>query len=217
MVYRGGNIKKATVYVVDDDEQVRATLSNVLRFGNYDFRTFSDPLQLLNYPLSTEYSCLILDLTLPSMSGLELQRKLVQKGLVLPVIIYSGNACIDTAVSAMTGGAFTVLQKPVDNKVLTATIDRAIADFAIKRGDSVKNKQAFEYLKVLSKRELEIARLISAGQTSVSIAEDLNLSTRTVEAHRAAIFIKLQIKAAGPLAQLMLRADLHTSSQPFKG
>jgi FixJ family two-component response regulator len=197
------------VYILDDDVDVRTTLSNIFRFNGFDVRTFSDPRDLLQHPLRYHDSCLILDLAMPNMGGLELQRHIREQGVVLPIIIYTGTASIESAVCAMSGGAFTVLQKPTENSKLVAAVKKAINEFKTKQNEYDKNREAFEQVAALTKREYEISLLIVEGLTSQAIAKKLFISARTVEAHRAAIFYKLHIKAIGPLAQLILRADLH--------
>jgi FixJ family two-component response regulator len=198
-----------TVYILDDDVDVRTTLSNIFRFNGFDVRVFSTPEDLIKHPVKSDNSCLILDLSMPTMGGLELQRQIRKRGAVLPIIIYSGTASIDSAVSAMADGAFTVLQKPAENSKLIAAVKKAVSELQTKQNELTQNKLAFEKMSALTKREYEICLLIVAGLTSSAIAEKLFISARTVEAHRAAIWQKLNIKAVGPLAQLVLRADLY--------
>ena len=118
-------MSKITVYILDDDVDVRTTLSNVFRFNDFNVHVFAKPQDLLNYNLKSIDSCMVLDLAMPEMNGIELQRKLREQGVVLPIIIYSGTANIDTAVSAMSQGAYTVLQKPADNKALINAVNLA--------------------------------------------------------------------------------------------
>ncbi|WP_404419933.1 response regulator transcription factor [Marinospirillum sp.] len=196
------------VYVVDDDELVLETLDSVFTFAGFTVTTFNQAKDFLAASLEPENSCLILDLRMPHMSGLELQRSLIERQIDLPVIIYSGNADVATTVRAMSGGAFTLVQKPLSNDLLIETVREAMKSHQQAREENAGFIEAEQRLQVLSEREKTVARLAAEGLTATEIADQLCVSTRTAEAHKANIFKKLNIRSVAVLAQLVLMARL---------
>lgn len=198
---------KPTIYIVDDDELILATLQNVFSQSGFRVRTFSDAKSFLLASLESN-CCLILDLNMPDMSGLELQQYLKSQDISIPVIIYTGKADVATAVKAMTDGAYTLVQKPVSNDILIQKVDQAIKQHNARQRHSALCKEAIQKLSLLSERELDVAYLAAAGLSATTIAEKLFISPRTAEAHKASIFNKLDIKSVASLAQLVLLSTL---------
>lgn len=196
------------IYIVDDDELVLETLKTVLFCAGYQVSTFSTATALLQQVKDVQKGCLIIDLWMPEIDGLELQQRLLQHGIDLPVIFLSGAADVDSAVQAMTKGASTFLQKPVSNTVLLDAVQMAIAQHQQKCAQAAPAKTAREALKVLSERELAIARLAADGLSAPLIAEKLYISARTVEAHKASVFAKLNINTIAQLTRLVVLANL---------
>lgn len=196
------------IYVVDDDELVLDTLNAVFSFAGFNVTTFNQAEVFLAANLPTDNCCLILDLRMPNMSGLELQRLLAERQIDLPVIIYSGNADVATTVRAMSGGAFTLVQKPISNDLLIETVRDAMR----KHQQQFKEKQQFAEaetrLSQLTDRERAVALLATEGMSAAEIADRLCISARTAEAHKASIFKKLNIKSVALLAQLVVMARL---------
>ncbi|SNY45895.1 two component transcriptional regulator, LuxR family [Arsukibacterium tuosuense] len=196
------------IYIVDDDELVLETLKNVLFCSGYTVKTYLTATTFLANVKDVQQGCLIVDLRMPEIDGLELQQRLRQQQIDLPVIFLSGAADIDSAVQAMASGAFTFLQKPVSNPVLLETIQTAIAQHHLKRTQAEPVKAARQALSALSERELAIARLAAEGLSATSIAEKLYISARTVEAHKASVFVKLNIKTVAQLTRLVVLANI---------
>jgi two-component system response regulator FixJ len=146
---------------------------------------------------------------MPEIGGIEFQQRLQQKGVNIPIVFYTGKADIDSAVDAMSGGAFTLVRKPAQNRVLIEKVMGAITAHQELNPFSEQSEQAYVSLKALSKRELQVALLVADGETATDIAEHLFISRRTVEAHRASIFEKLAMKSVARLAQLVLLAKVH--------
>lgn len=198
---------KSNIYIVDDDELVLDTLKRVLLFAGYDVEVFDTANSVLETLKDTQEGCLIIDLRMPEMDGLELQQQLQQQNINLPVIFFSGAADVESAVKAMQKGAFTFLQKPVSNDLLLETIQTAITQHQQKYSSSLPAKTARQALNLLSRRELDVARLTSEGLSATEIADKLYISTRTVEAHKASAFTKLNIHNNAQLTRLVILAD----------
>lgn len=198
-----------TIYIVDDEFSVRDTLKNVFLMAGFIVHVFDTPLSAIECRLETKNSCILLDLSMPEMGGIEFQRLLHEKNVSIPIVFYTGKADIDSAVDAMSGGAFTLVRKPAQNHVLIEKVLGAIKAHEELDPFSEQSEQAYASLKILSKRELQVALLVANGETAAEIAEHLFISRRTVEAHRASIFEKLAMKSVARLAQLVLLAKMH--------
>lgn len=202
-------MKNKIIYIVDDEASVRTTLENVFRLAGFIVHVFESPLLAIESQLETKNSCILLDLSMPEIGGIEFQQRLQQKGVNIPIVFYTGKADIDSAVDAMSGGAFTLVRKPAQNRVLIEKVMGAITAHQELNPFSEQSEQAYVSLKALSKRELQVALLVADGETATDIAEHLFISRRTVEAHRASIFEKLAMKSVARLAQLVLLAKVH--------
>jgi len=196
------------IYIVDDDALVLETLKTVFFCAGYQVSAFSSATALLQQLNDVQQGCLIIDLRMPEIDGLELQQRLLQHDIDLPVIFLSGAADIDSAVQAMATGAFTFLQKPVSNTVLLNAVQTAITQHQQKRVQAEPQKAALQALAVLSERELNVARLAAEGLSASAIAEQLFISARTVEAHKASVFTKLNINTIAQLTRLVVLANL---------
>jgi len=196
------------IYIVDDDELVLETLKTVLFCAGYQVFTFSAASTLLQQVKDVQQGCLIVDLRMPEIDGLQLQQQLQLQGIDLPVIFLSGAADVDSAVQAMAKGAFTFLQKPVSNSVLIDAVQTALTKHQQQQAQLAPVKTARQALSILSERELNIARLAAEGLSATGIAEKLHISARTVEAHKASVFAKLNIHTIAQLTRLVVLANL---------
>jgi len=194
---------KLPVYVVDDDKAVTNSLKSVLEYAGYQVYCFAGAVDFLQSKPEPS-GVLILDLKLPDIHGLEVQQRLVKKGVYLPIIIYSGTADIPDTVSALKEGAYTVLQKPVAAKQLIDVIDEAAKHAEKVRQDLVAKQTAAEQVDKLSPRELSIALLTAEGLSATQIAEKLFISKRTAETHKSNIFKKLDIGSTAPLIRMLM-------------
>jgi two-component system response regulator FixJ len=181
----------------------------VFRLAGFVVHTFNNPFSAIESSLETKNSCILLDLSMPEMDGIEFQKLLHEKRISIPIVFYTGKADIDSAVDAMSGGAFTLVRKPAANSVLIEKVLDAIKMHKDLEPFSDESEQAFAALQILSKRELQVALLVANGETAAFIAENLFISRRTVEAHRANTFEKLEIKSVARLAQLVQIAKVH--------
>lgn len=194
---------------MDDEVSVRTTLENVFQLAGFVVQAFDNPFIAIESKLETNNSCILLDLSMPEMGGIEFQQLLHEKKISIPIVFYTGKADIDSAVDAMSGGAFTLVRKPAANSVLIEKVLDAIKMHTDQYAFSDESRQAYTSLKVLSKRELQVALLVANGETAAEIAEHLFISRRTVEAHRANTFEKLEIKSVARLTTLMMLAKVH--------
>jgi two-component system, LuxR family, response regulator FixJ len=192
-----------SVFIVDDDPDIRDSLSMLLQSAGYATRTFESATSLLDSSAHETVGCLIVDVQMPEMDGITLQKELVERRSPLQVIVMTGHADIPIAVGAMKAGAVDFLEKPFDEPVLLESVRRAL-DRATSAGDQVKESRgAAARLALLTERERQVLDLIVAGKANKVIAHELSISPRTVEIHRARVMEKMD---AGNLADLVRKA-----------
>jgi FixJ family two-component response regulator len=195
------------VYVVDDDEAVRDSLTWLLESNGYTVRCHASAerfLQSLQNTDKSTISCLILDVRMPGMSGVELQERLISENLPMPISFITGHGDVSMAVSTMKRGAVDFIEKPFKENELCALVERMLTkarvDFA--QADQRKNTQSL--LSKLTGRERQVLERIVAGRLNKQIADDLSISIKTVEAHRANIMEKLNVNTVADLLRLAL-------------
>lgn len=195
------------IYIIDDDELVLATLKNILFSAGYSVLAYSSAQDFFRQQTDIRDGCIIVDLHMPSVSGLQLQQRLKDNNIDLPVIFLSGVADVESAVEAMVAGAVTFLQKPVTNQALLVAVANALENYQQKIDRVAPIIEASKLLTLLSERELEIATLSAAGLSAGNIAKELYISNRTVEAHKASIFNKLGVNNIAQLTRLIILAE----------
>jgi FixJ family two-component response regulator len=189
-----------TVFVVDDDEGVRNSLRFLLKSVGLTTQTLSSASEFLDTYKPSQPGCLVLDVRMPGMSGLELQQQLNVRGAVIPVIFITGHGDIPMAVEAMQQGAFDFLQKPFRDQELIDRIQRALELDGRNRAALDQHARIRERLDSLTPREREVLALMTRGQPNKIMAAELGVSQRTVEIHRARVMEK---SGAASLAQLV--------------
>jgi len=189
-----------TVFVVDDDEGVRNSLRFLLKSVGLATRTLDSASEFLEAYKASQPGCLVLDVRMPGMSGLELQQQLNLRGAVIPVIFITGHGDIPMAVEAMQQGAFDFLQKPFRDQDLIDRIQRALERDAKNRAALDQHAKIRERLESLTPREREVLALMTRGKPNKIMAAELGVSQRTVEIHRARVMEK---SGATSLAQLV--------------
>jgi two-component system, LuxR family, response regulator FixJ len=189
-----------TVFVVDDDEGVRNSLRFLLKSVGLTTRTLASAGEFLDLYKPNQPGCLVLDVRMPGMSGLELQQQLNLRGAVIPVIFITGHGDIPMAVEAMQQGAFDFLQKPFRDQDLIDRIQRALERDAHNRAALEQHTKIRERLESLTPREREVLTLMTRGKPNKVMAAELGVSQRTVEIHRARVMEK---SGAASLAQLV--------------
>jgi two-component system, LuxR family, response regulator FixJ len=196
--------RKPVVYIVDDDDGMRRALTVLITTVGYQPVAFAKPTEFLAKYDPNQPSCLVLDVRMPEMSGLEVQQQLNKKGSMLPVILISGHGDIPMAVQAMKDGAFDFLQKPFRDQELLDRINGALKRDAENREsvDRLADLKARE--ESLTPREREVLALVVDGKANKVIAIDLGLSERTVEIHRANVMEKMGARSVAHLVKMHL-------------
>ncbi|HEY0435441.1 MAG TPA: response regulator FixJ [Phenylobacterium sp.] len=197
-----------TVYIVDDDEGVRGALRFLLEAARIEVRLFESAVDFLREAESLAPGCIVTDVRMPEIDGLELVRRLKAQGLPHPVIVITGHGDIPLAVEAMKAGALDFLEKPFEDDVLLGSI-RAALDADEHAAKAEAAKRTFEgLLASLSPREQEVLHGVVAGKLSKTIAHELGISPRTVEIYRANMMMKTQAKSLSELVRMALLAGL---------
>jgi two-component system, LuxR family, response regulator FixJ len=195
---------KPTIFIVDDDPSVRDSMKMMLQSVGFDVKTFVSAQDFLTAKLQERPGCLILDVRMPGMSGLDLQEKLVSAKTPLPVIFITGHGTVPMSVRAMKAGAVDFLQKPFEEQDLLDAIYRAIDQQREKKLITEETDQIQKRLDALTPREHEVFSLLVTGMANKEAAYLLGTSERTIKAHRAQIMEKMK---AGSLADLVRFAE----------
>ncbi len=197
----------ATVFIVDDDEAVRDSLRLLLKSIGLPVRTFASAQEFLpNYDVRHP-GCLVLDIRMPGMSGLELQQQLNVRGATIPVVFITGHGDIPMAVEAMQHGAFDFLQKPFRDQDLIDRVQRALERDAGIRAQLKATDRIREHLASLTPREREVLDLVTAGKPNKVMAGDLDVSQRTIEIHRARVMEKMQARSLAQLVRMLMEIE----------
>jgi RNA polymerase sigma factor (sigma-70 family) len=197
-----------TVYVVDDEPTIRDSLAMLLRSVGLQSRTFASAKDFLGGYQRGSLACLVADVRMPGMSGLELQETLRATDAALPVIIITGHGDIAMAVRAMKAGAADFIEKPFNEQVLIDAVHRALAQQQPAPPPSASRAELEARLATLTPREREVFLLIAEGRPNKVVATRLGLSTRTVEVHRAKVMEKLQARSLADLVRMAIACEL---------
>ncbi len=196
--------KKGTIYVVDDDEAVRDSLQWLLEGKEYRVRCFESAESFLSRYDAREVACLIVDIRMGGMTGLELQNRLIEARSPLPIVFITGHGDVPMAVDTMKKGAMDFIQKPFKEDQLVALVERMLdqAKDTFAEHQSAANRGAL--MARLTLREAQVLERIVAGRLNKQIADDLGISIKTVEAHRANIMEKLNANTVADLLKIAL-------------
>ena len=200
------NPRTATVFVVDDDSSTRELMSFLMKRNGLAVEVFPDARSFLAAYAADCPGCLVLDLNMPGMSGLDLQQYLKEQGVLLPVIFLSGRADIPKAVQAVREGAIDFIEKPFDYKHVVERVRDCLERDRAARAGLDRKRVACERLGQLTQREREVLDLVVAGKMNREIAESLDISIKTVEAHRARLMEKLEVGSVAELVQAVVAA-----------
>lgn len=194
------------VVVIDDDEAVRDSLSMLLESVGLQHRQYGTATSFLDDLDSLRHGCLVLDIRMPGMSGLELQVELNRREVLLPIIFITGHGDIGMAVKAMRLGALDFIAKPYHEQELLDRIHEALAYDASKRDRVHDHEQLLARIETLSKREHQVFERVAGGQANKVIAQDLGVSERTVEVHRSEVMKKMGARTLAKLVRMHLEA-----------
>jgi len=201
------------VYIVDDDDAVRHSLSVLLESKAYIVRSFGSAPEFLAAAPSLPVGCLIADIRMPEMDGLELQQRLIERSLHFPMIVITGHGDVPLAVRAMKAGAIDFIEKPFASEAILDSLAAAVVHLATPHEQDPMRAAAAAKLALLSPREREVLEGLLAGLPNKSIAYDLAISPRTVEIHRARVMDKMGARSLSELIRLTLAAGVRPSSQ----
>ena len=196
-----------TVFVVDDDESVRGSLRFLLRSAGLESRAFASAPEFLTSYDPAQPGCLVLDVRMPGMSGLELQQELNLRGAIIPVIFITGHGDIPMAVEAMQHGAHDFLQKPFRDEDLIERVRRALEKDAKARAALEEHKTIHTRLESLTPREREVLALMVRGKPNKIMAHELGVSQRTVEIHRARVMEKSGASSLAELVRMVMDVE----------
>src|SRR3989338_5873567 len=200
--------QQATVWVVDDDKAVLESLQWLMESVGYTVKTFTKAMDFLSTYEPIRIGCLVFDVRMQGMTGLELQESMGKRGIKIPVIFITGHGDVSMAVRAMKAGAMEFLSKPVNNQILLEAVNKAILkDIEIKK-QSKQNEHAIALVKTLTPREFEVMGLMVAGKLNKIIAYELGISLSTVELHRAKVMKKTKVRSLAQLVRLVMANNL---------
>ena len=192
------SVTEPVVYVVDDNESARQSLTWLIESVGLKVKAFSSAREFLDSCDTSLVGCLVLDVRMPGMGGLELQERLRELGYTLPIIFITAFGELQTAVQAMKSGAIDFIEKPYDSEQLLAHIQKALRDHT-QRADIEAR------ITLLTRREKQVLDLVAEGRSSYNIADHLDLSQKTIEAHRTSIMKKMQVRSVSELISVYLQ------------
>jgi two-component system response regulator FixJ len=175
---------RATVFLIDDDQAVRDAIRLLLETSGFTVQAFASAIDFLNMAVIGQPGCLVLDVRMPGLSGLDLQKRLRAQGYRIPIIFITGHGDVPMAIRAMKAGAFDFIEKPFQGQTLLARIEEALAADGQERCRQTQRADAAARLALLSLREREVLERVADGQYNKVIAAELNISLSTVEIHR---------------------------------
>jgi len=195
-------------YIVDDDEAIRRSLTFMLKTSGYKVEQFSCGEEFLKAAPKLTPGCVLLDIRMPGMDGLEVQQAMAQAGVPLPVIIMTGHGDVNLAVRAMKAGAIDFIEKPFEKATLMSALEQGFAKLGADDVRLLRAQEAAIRLEVLSPRERDVLQGLVAGLPNKTIAYDLGISPRTVEIHRANLMTKLNVKSLSEALRIAFAAGL---------
>ncbi len=203
-----------TAYVVDDDEAIRTLWRWLMESNGIAVRTYATAMEFIEGYDSDTPGCLVLDLRLPGMSGLELQDYLKKRGIEMPIVFVTAHGDVATAVTALKGGAVDFIEKPFSYRQVLSIIEKAFQRDAENRGRRVRHLRAASRMAMLTERERAVLQRVIEGKQNKVIAGELDISVKTVEFHRSKLMEKMGVNSVAELVQLTLGFSLMESPEP---
>ena len=202
----GDSEKDSIVYIVDDDQAIRHAMGLLLKSVGLQHEVFTSADEFLETHSGNNNGCLVLDIRMPGLSGLELQQKLIEMDSSLPIIFISGHGDIPMAVEAMQKGAFDFIQKPFRDQELLDRISEALNTARMREAEREQKLDVQDRIDTLTKREHEVLDLVVTGKPNKIIAHELGVSQRTIEIHRARVMEKMRAKSLAELVRMHMAA-----------
>jgi FixJ family two-component response regulator len=207
--------QKPIVFVVDDDISVRESLESLIEFSGWQPETFASAKEFLARPRTATPNCLVLDISLPDLNGLELQKLIASQRTEMPIIFITGHGDVPMTVQAMKGGAVEFLTKPFDDDVLLKAIRHAIRRSAAALDDQAEIATLSSSYESLTPREQDVLRLVVAGKLNKQIGVELGISEITVKAHRGKMMQKMKADSLADLVKTAVRLGLAPARNPW--
>ena len=201
---------KKLIHIVDDEDSIRRSVSFMLKTSGYQVETWNSGQAFLKEVKHAEHGCILLDVRMPEIDGLEVQRALAERGVTMPVVIMTGHGDISIAIRAMKAGAVDFLEKPFEKSALIAAIEESFQRIANATDASARAADAETILGVLTARERDVLEGLAKGLPNKTIAYDLGISPRTVEVHRANVMTKLDVRSLSDALRIAFAAGLGT-------
>jgi len=202
------NEDRPLVHLVDDEAAIRRSAGFMLKSSGYRVETYESGVELLKRDRHLEPGCILLDVRMPGMDGLEVQRALRERGVTLPVVVMTGHGDISVAVRAMKAGAVDFIEKPFEKAALLASLEEGFARLRRAQVGGDQRQEAQTRIAALTAREREVLEGLAQGLPNKSIAYDLGISPRTVEIHRANLMDKLAVRSLSEALRLAFAAGL---------
>ena len=202
------------IHLVDDDEAIRHSASFMLRHAGFRVKTYIDGVAFLEQVDDAERGCILLDVQMPGMDGLEVQEALNARGVAMPVIVLTGHGDVAVAVRAMKAGAVDFVEKPYAKQTLVDALTRAFERLEARRKEDVLAEEARGLIERLTARERDVLEGLVDGQTNKAIAQYLDISPRTVEIHRANLMEKMDAPSLSTVLRIAFAAGFGRSEAP---
>lgn len=201
---------KAAIAIVDDDESAREGLSSLIRSAGFDVETYASAQEFLSRPGTEAPACLVLDLQLPGLTGLELQKRMAAVGLEIPIVFLTGHGNIPASVQAMKAGAVEFLTKPFDEEDLLQAIQEAVERDRQTRHRQVELRELQNRYESLTAREQEVMRKVVSGLLNKQVAAELNITEYTVKIHRGRVMRKMGAESLADLVRMAQSLEIHS-------
>lgn len=196
------------VHIVDDEDAIRRSAGFMLKKAGFAVAPWVSGVEFLKHVKTAGQGCILLDVRMPGMDGLEVQQALNERGIAMPVVVLTGHGDVSIAVRAMKAGAVDFIEKPFEKAVLLAAIDSAFARLADMEGRASRAADAAVLIAALSAREQDVLRGLAEGLPNKTIAHDLGISPRTVEVHRANLMAKLDARSLSDVLKIAFAAGV---------
>lgn len=201
------------IHIVDDDDSFRRSLTRLLKAHGFACEAFDSARQFIEAGLADRAGCIILDVHMPGLNGLELQEALVRAKCTMPIIFLTGRGDIPTSVQAMKKGAADFLTKPVDEAVLLKAIEKAMQDNRRLNGERAQVEAVLARIRTLTEREHEVMRHVIAGALNKQTADELGTVEKTIKVHRARVMEKMEVESVAELVRLCAIAGVEPAGR----
>ncbi len=200
------------VFLVDDDPDMQESIRSLLKSVGLPLESYTTAQDFLDKYDRSKEGCMILDVRMPGMSGLDLQQRMKEKGIDLPIIVVSGHADVPMTVRAIKTGAIDLIEKPFNDQVLLDRIHEGLEENSRRQQQKEESAEVVERMETLTPREKEVLNMVVSGKTNKNIAADLNISRKTLDIHRSKVLQKMKAESIADLVRMVLRQRCYGTS-----